>query len=197
MLVDDSGGMVDAPATAINDGLRSLIAEMEIISKGTKPYFKITIVAIGSRSEIITEATPERDVDIERIAQFRGSRGSANVSDAFDKAYDVLKRHPGRATDFRPYVFLMSGSRPDDESKAIRSALRVKGISIPAGAPIVICLGYGDADEVFLSTVASNGKFFVRSPDSTSLARFIPNIGTLAGSKAEEETLTAAILRLI
>ena len=112
LIIDDSGSMSEPkggliPAAQVNDGLRSMIAEMEVIAKGTKPYFKISIIAFGSDAEIIAEAKNERDIDIDKIATFAGSRGTTRCSQAFRLAADVLKRNPGRSYRFYALYFLL------------------------------------------------------------------------------------------
>src|SRR4051794_8482230 len=115
LIIDDSGSMSGEPASQINDGLRSMVAEMEVIAKGTKPYFKISIVAFGDNADVLAEAKGERDIDINQIANFSGSRGTTKCSEAFERATEILKRNPGKDTDFRPYVFFFSDGVPNDD----------------------------------------------------------------------------------
>src|ERR1700682_5058756 len=94
LVVDDSGSMSGAPASHVNDGLRAMVSEMEVIAKGTKPYFKISIVAFGSSADVVEQAKSERDIDINKIATFSGSRGGTRCSEGFRLAADVLKQNP-------------------------------------------------------------------------------------------------------
>ena len=175
-----------------------MIAEMEVFAKGTKPYFKISIVAFGDSADIICEAKGERDIDINEIATFCGSRGLTKCSEAFERAAEILKRNPGKDTDFRPYVFFFSDGRPnpEDENAAIRSADDLKQLDIAAGQPALWSFGYGDIDPVFMKHVASSLEHFKELPDAAALTRLFPAIGTIAGTKTGESAINTAIMNL-
>jgi uncharacterized protein YegL len=203
LVIDDSGSMSDdkngpSPASQVNEGLKSMVAEMEVIAKGTKPYFKISIIAFGDDADLISEATGERDIDINSIAIFSGSRGLTKCSEAFIRAAEVLKRNPGKDTDFRPYVFFFSDGCPnaDDVQLALDAAADLKRVSIPAGAPTIVALGYGAIDHKFMAQVASNRELFKELPDAAALVKFFPAIGTIAGTKTGESAVNTAIMNL-
>jgi uncharacterized protein YegL len=206
LIIDDSGSMGPeanvrggpTPASQVNEGLRSMVAEMEVIAKGTKPYFRVSIIAFGSNSEIIAEAKSERDIDIDRIATFAGSRGSTKPSHAFRLAEELLRRNPGAPTDFRPYVFFFSDGVPDNDDRlpAFEAAANLKSLNIAAGQPTIWTFGYGNIDRKFMKQVATS-EFFKEVPDAHALARLFPVIGTSAtsgGPKTGESAVNIAIM---
>jgi uncharacterized protein YegL len=204
-IIDDSGSMGVAqgassqvPAQQVNDALKAMVSEMEVIAKGTKPYFKISIVAFGSSAEIIVEAMSERDIEIDNVATFSGSHGTTRCSQAFRQAADLLRRNPGAATDFRPYVFFFSDGRPDsdDHAAAVQAASDLKAIDIPAGQPAVWAFGYGDLDSGFMKQICSNSEYFKELPDASALTKLFPAIGTIAGTKTGESAINTAIINL-
>lgn len=205
LIIDDSGSMggdpnksAASPASQVNAGLRSMIAEMEVFAKGTKPYFKISIVAFGDNADILAEAKGEREIDVNQIANFSGSRGLTKCSEAFERASEILKRNPGVATDFRPYVFFFSDGRPnaDDEQLALQAAADLKRLNIAAGQPTIWALGFGDIDPAFMKQVASGVEYFKELPDAAALTKMFPIIGTLAGTKTGESAINTAIMNL-
>lgn len=197
LIIDDSGSM-ERDSKFVNEALKSMVAEMEVIAKGTKPYFKISIIAFGDTPDILAEAKGEREIDINKIATFAGTRGLTKCSEAFELASTVLKRNPGKDTDFRPYVFFFSDGCPnsDDVQLAKQAAADLKRLSIPAGAPTIIALGYGDIDRNFMQEVASNRELFKEVPDASGLVRLFPAIGTIAGTKTGEGGINTAIMNL-
>jgi len=205
LIIDDSGSMSaeptgkgPSPASQVNEALRSMVAEMEVIAKGTKPYFKISIIAFGDSADILAEAKGERDIDINTIASFAGSRGTTKCSEAFDLACQVLQRNPGKDTDFRPYVFFFSDGRPNDgdAQPTIDAAKTLKSLKLAAGQPTVWTLGYGDIDPTFMKQVASSSEYFKQLPDASALAKLFPAIGTIAGTKTGESAVNTAIMNL-
>jgi uncharacterized protein YegL len=183
------------PASQVCDGLKSMVAEMEVIAKGSKPYFKLSIIAFGSSAEKLAEAQGEREIDINRIANFTGSRGTTRPSEAFRMAADILRRNPGKQTDFRPYVFFFSDGVPDDDDRteALDAAAEIKALKIEAGEPTIWALGYGALDQNFMREVASAEKFKEVS-DAAALSKLFPIIGTTAGTKTGESAIDSAIM---
>lgn len=197
LVLDDSGSMGGQPAALLNEALRAMIAEMEVVAKGTKSYFKMSIVEFGSSASIRAEARSEKDIDADSVATFSGSSGSTNAADALRAAGDILRRHPGKESDFRPYVFFMSDGRPDDEQTAISAAAQLKALKIAAGSPTVVALGLGDGVyDDFLMAVASSPELYKRLEAPADLVKFFPAIGTIAGSRTGEAQINQAIANL-
>lgn len=195
LIIDDSGSM-SGESDKVNEALQAMIAEMEVIAKGTKPYFKISIISFGSSAKVIAEAKSERDIDVNKIAVFDGSSGSTNVAEAFRAAADTLRSHPGRPTDFRPYVFFFSDGKPDDPAAALKAATALKELDVAAGQPLVWALGYGGIDPDFMKKVSSDPEFFKELPDPSKLISMFPAIGTIAGAKTGESAINSAIMNL-
>ena len=121
-VLDDSGSMSGQPAKDLNEAIQAMIDELELVSQGTKPFFKISVISFGSNSTILCEAVNEQGVPVNSITNFAGNSGSTNTSAALNDAVAVLKRNPGQVTDFEPFVFFMSDGFPDNESAALYSA---------------------------------------------------------------------------
>jgi uncharacterized protein YegL len=201
-IIDDSGSMGPdqsqkgaSPASQVCDGLKSMVAEMEVIAKGSKPYFRISIIAFGTNADNIAEAQGEREIDINAIATFTGSRGSTRPSEAFRMAIDILKRNPGKPTDFRPYVFFFSDGAPDDDDRvsALQAAAELKALKIDAGEPTLWALGYGAIDKDFMQKVGGAERF-KEVTDAAALSKLFPIIGTTAGTQTGEAGVDKAIM---
>lgn len=197
LVLDDSGSMEGKPAADVNDGLKSMLAEMEVVAKGTKPYFKVSIVSFGSGAQIIEEFKGEREIDANAIAVFSGSSGTTAADRGLQAAIDILKRNPGKPSDFRPYVFFFSDGQPDDAGAALNVANNLKALDIAAGNPTVIALGLGNVNDQFMKSVATNAEFYIHLTDSSQLARLFPLIGTVAGSRASgEDAINKTIINI-
>jgi hypothetical protein len=188
--MDDSNYMAGQPSTDLNLVFSSMLAEMEVIARGTKPYFRLSVIAYGSTASILVECKGEREVDVTKLADFVGSRGSSAADVGLRAAINVLKRHPGKETDFRPYVFFCSAGHVDRVDAAIAVSSELKSLDIPAGKPTVIAVALGNTNEVVMKQIASNEELFVRVATSSDLVKFIPLIGTVAGSGSTTEAQT-------
>jgi uncharacterized protein YegL len=181
LILDDSGSMVGTPASQVNQGVSAMIEELKLISQGMKPYFKVSVIKFGSDSEVLCEAVSENNVDLNLVATLQGDSGSTNAAAGLNEAYELLKRNQGESTDFTPYVFFFSDGAPDDENEALNAANRLKSLVVQAGEPRIVTVGAGHPNDGFMSKVASNVelyKFF--GQDFSKVARFFPNIGTVA-----------------
>jgi uncharacterized protein YegL len=194
-VLDDSGSMSGEPANKLNEALDAMIEEMKLMSQGTKPYFKISIVVFGSNVSVLAEAESEQTIDKNKITKFSGNSGGTNMAAGLVEAADILRRKPGKATDFDPYVFLLTDGVPDDESAAIRAAQAIRNMEVAAGKPRLISIGFGDAVNMgFLQQAASNPELAKHLLDSNDLVRFFPAIGTIVTSAGGTQAVDQAII---
>lgn len=201
LVLDDSGSMQGRPADDLNDGLRAMLAEMEVQSKGSKPYFKVSIISFGSQAQILEECKGDSQIDVDQAAVFKGASGTTAAHLGLRAAIDVLKRNPGAPSDFRPYVFFFSDGAPDDVALALRAADELKALDIAAGTPNVISIGLGaanaDGNRAFMESVATKDEFFVPLTDSSQLGNLFPVIGTITATMAGgEEQINDTIINI-
>src|SRR5262249_32622314 len=112
-------------------------------------------------------------------------------------AMDILKRNPGRATDFRPFVFFLSNSHIDDPIAAINVARQLEMLDIPAGAPTIVSIGLADSDRGFMELIASRKELVLIVEKFADLVRLFPTIGTAVGTiRTGEQHISQAILDL-
>jgi uncharacterized protein YegL len=194
-VLDDSGSMSGKPANKLNEGIGAMIEEMKLISQGTKPYFKLSVVVFGSRPEVLAEAQSEQTIDKTKITSFSGSRGNTDMAGALNETADILKRKPGNATDFDPYVFLLTDGQPDHEANALSAAQTLKNMEIAAGKPRLIAIGLGDnVNMSFLQQIASNPELAKHVDDPDELTRLFPMIGTVVTSAGGTQAVDQAIV---
>lgn len=187
-VLDDSGSMQNGPAASVNEALRATLDELEILSAGSKPYFKISIVVFGSHAEVLAEAESEQAIDATAIAVLQGSRGTTDAAGALDVALDLLRRNPGSSTDFTPYVFFMSDGAPNDRNAALQAGDRLKGLDIDAGSPHIVTVGFGQTDDDFMRKLAHNPEMYKKLKTPQELTALFPNIGTIASVTAQGGT---------
>src|SRR5262245_14869085 len=137
-VLDDSGSMSGTPANTLNRALDEMIEEMKLLSQGTKPYFKISVIVFGSNVSTIAEAESEQTLDKTKVTGFSGNGGSTNMAAALSEAASLLQRRPGTANDFDPYVFLLTDGQPDDRNAALNAAQAIKNMQVAAGKPRLI-----------------------------------------------------------
>lgn len=180
LVLDDSGSMSGEPAQSLNAAVDGVIGELQLASQGKKPYFRVSVIAFGSHPKVLAEAVSEQAIDVGTVTTFRGESGSTDVAAALKCATDLLRRNGGAATDFTPYVFLMSDGHPDDPRGALSAAEALKQLEIPAGQPRLVSIGVPGADEDFMRDVASTSELYVFC-DPDKLKRLFPQIGTNVG----------------
>lgn len=198
LVLDDSEAVQGQVATELNSVVREILAEMEVASKGAKPYFLLSILVYGESTSILEECHDARAIDHDRIASLSGVEGKGNLAKALTAARDVLSRHPGKASDFRPYVFVFCGGRPAEEQKALLKAGReLKRLKLAAGAPKIVVFALGESDAAELRNIASTPELCRHPADFDGLLRMFPPIGTVAGLvKNGEEKIDDIIMNL-
>jgi uncharacterized protein YegL len=187
LVLDDSGSMVGVPAQSVNEAVEGMISELQLQSQGKKPYFRLSVISFGSRSQVLEEAKSEQDISIDKVARFQGNSGMTDAAAALREATALLSRNGGTSTDFTPYVFFMSDGMPDDPRAAHAAAEVLKQLNIPAGSPRLVSVGVTGADEAFMRSIASSVELYV-SCEAPQLARLFPLIGTNIGSITEGGT---------
>lgn len=158
----------------------ALIEEMKLISQGLKSYFRLSIIRPGSRPRVLTKAIGEREIDQGLVERQLRSPQSTDVAAALQEARDILLQNGGAPTDFTPYVFFLSDGAPDSVPDALAAASALKSMTVPAGTPKVVTIGFGPADDEFLRQLASTPEMYRRITDYRDLFTFLPPIGTLA-----------------
>lgn len=197
LILDDSGSMSDGPSDDVNTVIREMVSELVTLTSGKKPYFRLSFVKFGSSAETLAEAKSEQAIDVDAIASLDGSSGSTDAAAALREATDLLRRNPGQATDFVPYVFFMSDGGPDDEAEALAAGSALKSLNIAAGSPRVVTIGFGQPNDAFMKSLASNPELYKRLKSPKDIVRVFPQIGTIAaGSGNGIDGMDQAIMNL-
>jgi uncharacterized protein YegL len=176
LLADNSGSLEGAPARDVTEAVQNWIYELQQATRGKKEYFKFSFITFGSASEVVAAAANVNDVDAATVV-IDGGGGSTNMSAAFADASAVVAR-TAAPHHCPPFVFLYTDGHPDDPAAALTAASALKGMSLPCGAPRVVALGFGTANDAFLRQVATSPEFYKRVANSQDLMRLLPAIGT-------------------
>lgn len=198
LVLDDSDAVRGQVAADMNTVVREILAEMEVASKGVKPYFLLSILVYGESTSTLEECHDARAIDQDRIASLSGADGQGRLVTALKEAKAVLARHPGKASDFRPYVFVFCGGRLADEPRELLKAAReLKRLKLAAGAPKIAVIALGDSDTSTLGALASAPELCRHPSDLDGLLRMFPPIGTVAGLfRNGEEKIDDIIMNL-
>ena len=179
-LIDDSVSMAhNGGSDAVNEAMQVMLDELSLKTKGLKPYFSISIVSFGSDFRDIAIAKSEQEIDEDAVTLFKGTSGTTNAAAALARAQAILEGHPGRATDFDPFVFFLSDGQPDNEPLALAAGDQLKSCALPAGKPVIVTIGFGDAKDSFMQALASNPEMYIRLQNAKQIVTFLPAIGTI------------------
>ena len=181
-------------AAYINEGLRGLLEEMQVVTTNISVW-KVSIIAFGSTADIIIAAEDPRRLDVTKVTTFTGARGNPRFSEALQTAGRLFRRFSGSTAEFRPYVFFFSDGRPDcDEyDGAIQDAYELKTLDIPPGQPIIWSFGYGDGDRPLMEQIASTPKLYKDLGNASNICRFLPSIADITGRLGSENSIYDAI----
>jgi uncharacterized protein YegL len=198
LVLDDSQSMAQSGASShLNQALDTLLEEMKLLSQGLKPYFKVSVIAFGSSTELIAEAESEQTINKGKITSFAGTRGTTDMAGALRKAAEVLKRNPGKPTDFTPFIYLLTDGQPDNESAALAAAQEIHDLDIPAGKPHLCAIGLGNQVKMdFLERVASNSELARPLSNPGDIAKALPPVGTIVSSGGGAAVADQAIIDL-
>jgi uncharacterized protein YegL len=195
-VIDDSGSMSGQPAMDVNEAMETMIEEMRLLSQGMKAYFKVSVVSFGSDSTVLATAQNEKQIDLTSVAKFAGNSGSTNAAAALSEAYNILVSNGGTPTDFDPFVFFLSDGAPDSAQLALDAGLRIKALSIPAGTPRLITVGFGSPVDAFMSSLATRPELYKKLQKSSDIKNLLPAVGTIAGTKTGADGVVEAIMQL-
>ena len=195
-VIDDSGSMSGPPASDVNQAMETMIEEMRLLSQGKKSYFKISVISFGSDSKILSKAQSETQINLDTVTRFVGNSGSTNAAAALSDALQILTSNSGAQTDFEPFVFFLSDGAPDNKELALDAGGRIKSLSIPAGTPRIVTVGFGQPNDQFMTALATTPELYKRLTVSSEIRAFLPAIGTVAGTNTGADGVAKAIMQL-
>jgi uncharacterized protein YegL len=186
MIADNSSSMQHGDAARlVTDAIRAWVNELYMATRGTKPYFRFSLIVFGSDVGVTVEALDVRDINPQNFS-LDGRGGTTNLTKALKVAKELLGRDGATAEHCPPFVFPLSDGAPTDDqghatAEAQRAALsaaeELKALPLLCGFPNVVALGFGDVKDEFLRAVASDG-LFRRIPNPRALIDLLPDIGT-------------------
>ncbi|PWC82494.1 hypothetical protein TSH100_23630 [Azospirillum sp. TSH100] len=195
-IIDDSGSMSGQPSSDVNQAMETMIEEMRLLSQGKKPYFKVSVISFGSDSKILAKVEPETQINLDAVMQFAGNSGSTNAAAALSDACQLLSSNGGAANDFEPFVFFLSDGAPDNEALALEAGRRIKALSVAAGTPRIVTIGFGQPNDQFMTALATTPELYKRLQVSSDIRAFLPAIGTVAGTNTGADGVAQAIMQL-
>lgn len=196
MVLDDSASMGGQPASDVNEAIKELIDALVTASMGMKPYFRVSVIRFGSSFHTLVEAKPESELDETVVANFQGESGSTNAAAALEEAARVLRDNPGSEKDFEPFVFFLSDGQPDNENAALAAADEIKRMTVTAGKPRLVTLGFGSVDDDFMKRLATNAELYKKMNSSKDIINLLPAIGTMGTQALGAADVEQAIMKL-
>ena len=195
-VIDDSTSMSNDPAKNINAAMVQLISDMQLLSQGMKPYFKLSVISFGSDSKVLATVQNEMQIDTNVVANFQGTSGSTNAAAALTEAYNILANNGGTERDFEPFVFILSDGSPDNQQLALDAGQKIKSMSVPAGTPRLVTLGFGATNDLFMRDLASNPELYKKLQTSSDITSVLPAVGTMTGKAPGADGVAQAIMHM-
>jgi uncharacterized protein YegL len=187
LVLDDSGSMAGEGATAVNRGLDGFNEELVSFNKGTMDRIFISAIKFGTDASLLLEHQAETKVDMSKLTGFTGSSGGTNMAAALRLAADVIKRNPGKASDFIPYVLVFTDGAPNTPTAVeewVAAANDIKAIRGPDGeAPRIAAIGCGaEVNRDVLDRIATSPEISIVLENFSELQMFFTQVGTATGS---------------
>jgi uncharacterized protein YegL len=198
LLADNSGSMRQLTASTFtaaqvaSQAIRAWVGALQSKSKYSKPWFRFSLIVFEKDVDVWCKNVDVNTLNTDALA-LEGVQGArTNLTAALDTARQILEETPPAATDCAPYVFLYSDGQADDPDGAVASAKALKELQLPCGSPTIVALGFGNADDEFMSTVATTRAashdpnivfpFYVKLAKPDDLLGLLPSLGTPAGN---------------
>ena len=196
-VIDDSWSMsTSGAAKNVNAAMEQLISDMQLLSQGMKPYFKLSVISFGSDSKVLATLQNEMQIDTNVVANFQGTSGSTNAAAALTEAYNILANNGGSERDFEPFVFFLSDGSPDNQQLALDAGQKIKSMSVPAGTPRLVTLGFGATNDLFMRDLASNPELYKKLQTSSDITSVLPAVGTMTGKAPGADGVAQAIMHM-
>ena len=195
-VIDDSTSMSNDPAKNVNAAMVQLISDMQLLSQGMKPYFKLSVISFGSDSKVLATLQNEMQIDTNVVANFQGTSGTTNAAGALTEAYNILANNGGSERDFEPFVFFLSDGDPDNPQLALDAGQKIKSMSVPAGTPRLVTLGFGATNDSFMRDLASNPELYKKLQTSSDITSVLPAVGTMTGKAPGADGVAQAIMHM-
>lgn len=176
LLADNSGSLEGQPARDVTEAIQNWIYELQQVTRGKKEYFKFSFITFGSSADVIASGVNVNDVDAATVI-IDGGGGTTNMAEALLTARTVIAQNAA-SHHCPPFVFLYTDGHPDDANAALVAASQLKTLNLSCGAPRIIALGFGTANDDLLRKIATSSEFYKRVANSQALMRLLPAIGT-------------------
>ena len=148
--VDTSGSMSGNPIKEAN------AAAVKFVKKVDLTRFRVGVMAVANRCQMIAEPTSEYDIIADALEQLPnyangGIAGGGNSAHPFDTCKELLASPPYR--DGKKVILVLADGVWSNQPLAIQKAKECHQAGID-----VIAIGFGSADEAFLKAISSSNE---------------------------------------
>jgi uncharacterized protein YegL len=177
MIADNSGSILHE-AHYYSEALQEWIMGLQAFTRGTKDYFYISYLLMGSKVDVLCEFTSVNEIDAGSVL-VNGRGGTTNMDGSLTLAAQLVQKHH-RPHHCDPAVFMYTDGKPDRAHKTEDAARSLLGLSLPGGQQVqLIPIGVGEAiDRAYLSRLPRDPRFAKFAPNSEELSRLLPAVGT-------------------
>lgn len=134
LLLDVSGSMSGAPIQAVEQGVRTLVSELQSDPQALETAY-LSVITFESNAQQIVPLTELMNFSTPNLSAAGGTsmgEGLALLSKCIDN--EVMKTTPDQKGDWKPLVFLMTDGEPTDNWEKAADALKQKKYNVIACA---------------------------------------------------------------
>lgn len=165
LLIDISGSMSGSPIQSVNDGIRSLVAELQSDPLALETVW-LSLITFESSARVINQLTEIGDF----VPPTLGTAGSTNLKAGIEVLLQQIKQEVKTQSatekgDYKPMIFLMTDGQPDSGWEA--KAQELKATRYP-----VIACAIGDGANVNVLKQITEGVVKISGSTPTSFKRY-------------------------
>lgn len=160
--------------------VKTIILELQCVSRGIKPYFRISLVATESKGIIMVNALSVNSIGYDEIA-IGVIESQPNWSETLSLIKNNIKETKYSNKEFPPLILLiLDGKNISEDDAVYQNALNIRTTLLPCGSPRLAALALSDCDINKIQKIVDIPEYLIPATSSfvSWLWTILPSIGT-------------------